>query len=103
ERAVHRRETPAWVERCNRQIAGTLDLLEAERGLGTSRWWFGDSIGHADIAVICVLTLAVEALGFDLDPKRWSALSALRLAGESRTEFRAICQPFFAPPAPHRE
>lgn len=98
ERAVHARETPAWVERCERQIGGTLDLLENERRARASRWWFGDSIGHADIAVACVLTLAVEALGFDLDAMRWPHLAAAREQAEARPEFRAIHQTFFAPP-----
>lgn len=98
EKAVHERGTPAWVERCQAQISGTLDRLEAERRAIASRWWFGDAIGHADVAVVCVLTLAVEALGFDLDPKRWPSLVALREQGEARPEFRAFRQPFFAPP-----
>lgn len=98
ERAVHARETRAWIERCERQIAGTLDRLEAERRLHPSPWWFGDAIGHADIAVVCVLTLAVEAFGFDIDGRRWPSRVALREQGEARPEFREFRQPFFAPP-----
>jgi glutathione S-transferase len=98
ERAVHDRETPEWAERCRRQIAGTLDLLEADRKAGGTAFWFGDEIGHADIAVACVLTLAVEALGYDLDSKRWPMLTAHRAQCEARREFRDINQPFFAPP-----
>jgi glutathione S-transferase len=98
ERAVHKRETADWVARCNKQIAGALDVLEAERRASGSTWWFGESIGHADVAVICVLTLAVEALQFDLDAKRWPALKAHREKCEARPEFREISQPFFAPP-----
>lgn len=98
ERAVHARETPTWIERCERQIAGTLDLLESERRGHETPWWFGDAIGHADIATVCVLTLAVEALRFDLDAARWPHLAALRERGEARPEFREIHQPFFAPP-----
>ena len=98
EKAVHERGTPAWVTRCHAQISGTLDRLEAERQASASPWWFGDTIGHADVAVACVLTLAVEALGFDLDPKRWPSLVALREQAEARPEFRAFRQPFFPPP-----
>jgi glutathione S-transferase len=97
ERAVHGRETPDWVARCNRQIAGALDALEDSRG--DRAWWFGaPSIGHADIAVATVLTLAVEALGFDLDSKRWARLAAHRERCEARAEFAEIHQAFFAPP-----
>ncbi len=99
ERAVHNRQTPDWVARCNKQIAGALDVLEAERAASDAAWWFGESIAHADIAVACVLTLAVEALQFDLYSKRWPKLKAHREKCEARPEFREISQPFFAPPA----
>lgn len=98
ERAVHERETPDWVDRCRAQIAGALDALESDRVARTSAYWFGEGIGHADIAVACMLTLAVEALGFDLDAARWPALAALRDVCEARAEFRSIQQKFFAPP-----
>jgi glutathione S-transferase len=98
ERAVHDRQTPDWVARCNKQIAGALDTLESARRAAASSWWFGESIGHADIAVACVLTLAVEALQFNLDAARWPALKAHREKCEALPEFREISQPFFAPP-----
>lgn len=96
ERAIHGRETMEWVDRCHAQIAGVLDALEADRA--PSAYWFGDDIAHADIAVSCVLTLAVEALDFDLDAARWPALSAHREQCEAHPAFRAIHQKFFAPP-----
>jgi glutathione S-transferase len=98
EQAVHRRQTPEWIDRCRRQIAGVLDALEADHGRLTSPWWFGAEIGHADIAVACVLTLAMEAQGFDLDDTRWPRLVAHRLACEALQDFRDIHQAFFAPP-----
>ena len=98
ERAVHQRQTPAWIARCNTQIAGALDVLEKECRSNASPWWFGESIGHADIAVACVLTLAVEALQFHLEAGRWPALRAQREKCEARPEFIEISQPFFAPP-----
>jgi glutathione S-transferase len=102
ERAVHARETPEWAARCRTQIAGALDALEAERTARASAWWFGEAISHADIAVACVLTLAVETLGFALDDARWPLLSAHRKRSEMRPEFREISQPFFAPPPKER-
>jgi len=98
ERAVHIRETPEWAARCRVQIAGALDALEADRTARASVWWFGAAISHADIAVACALTLAVETLGFVLDPARWPLLSEHRERCEARPEFREISQPFFAPP-----
>jgi glutathione S-transferase len=98
ERAVHGRETPDWVARCKTQIEGALDALEADRAGRTTHYWFGAAIGHADIAVACVLTLAVEALGFDIDAQRWPSLNAHRTQCETRPDFRKTSQPFFAPP-----
>jgi glutathione S-transferase len=98
ERAVHQRESPDWIARCNAQIDATLDVLERECRANGSMWWFGEALGHADIAVVCMLTLAIEALQFDLNAKRWPALRAHREKCEARPEFREISQPFFAPP-----
>ncbi len=98
ERVIHQRQTQQWVARCEQQIAGALDVLEQDRETRTTAWWFGESIGHADIAVSCVLTLAVEALQFDLNVNRWRALVAHRELCEARPEFREIRQPFYAPP-----
>ncbi len=98
EREIHRRQTADWVARCNQQIGATLDVLERERAARASAWWFGEAIGHADIAVACVLTLAIEALRWNLDAKRWPALKAHREKCEARPEFTEISQPFFAPP-----
>ncbi|MET0546932.1 MAG: glutathione S-transferase C-terminal domain-containing protein, partial [Caulobacterales bacterium] len=98
ERAVHGRETPDWVTRCTRQIGGALDALETSKTDLQSPWWFGDRLGHADIAVTCGLTLAVQALGFDLDAARWPNLVAHRETCEARPDFQDISQPFFAPP-----
>lgn len=98
ERAIHDRQTPDWVDRCRAQIAGALDALEADRAGLAKPYWFGETIGHADIAVTCMLSLAVESLGFDLSTARWPALAQHRDACEARAEFRAIHQEFFAPP-----
>ena len=40
-----------WVERCKSQISGVLDVLEKERAAVKTPYWFGENIGHADIAV----------------------------------------------------
>jgi glutathione S-transferase len=50
ERVLHAQVSPAWVDRCSAQIRGVLDLLNAERAVRGSVFWFGDAIGHADIA-----------------------------------------------------
>ena len=50
-----------WVERCKSQIAGVLEVLEKERADVKTPYWSGENIGHADIAVACVLRFTGEA------------------------------------------
>jgi len=54
-------QSKIWVERCQAQIGGVLEVLEKERADIASRYWFGERIGHADIAVACVLRFTGEA------------------------------------------
>jgi glutathione S-transferase len=98
ERVVHQRGTPVWVERCRAQIAGVLDALEADRKARGGPWWFGDRIGHADIAVGCVLRFAGEALPEVYTPGDWPALAAHAAACEAMPEFLAVVQPFHVTP-----
>ena len=65
-----------WVERCEAQIGGVLDALESERAAIPSPYWFGDRIGHADIAVACVLRFTGEAHPGLLAAARYPALLA---------------------------
>lgn len=96
EQVVHGRGTPAWVERCRIQIAGVLDALEASRG--TARWWFGEGLTHADIAVGCVLRFVSEALPGVFDPDRWPKLARQAQACEAHPDFAAVVQPFHVTP-----
>ncbi|MBX9746852.1 MAG: glutathione S-transferase family protein, partial [Hyphomonadaceae bacterium] len=50
-----------WVERCQTQITGVLEVLEKERAAVKTPYWSGEKIGHADIAVACVLRFVGEA------------------------------------------
>ncbi|MGE0225157.1 MAG: glutathione S-transferase family protein, partial [Acetobacteraceae bacterium] len=54
ERLLHTETSAVWMERCRTQIAGVLEVLEQERAGRPTPYWFGDRIGHADIAVTCV-------------------------------------------------
>ena len=95
ERAVHARETPVWVARCRSQIEGVLGVLEADRAARPGPWWFGDRIGHADIAAACALRFLAEAHPEVFDPDLWPALAAHARTCEARPEFAAVIQPFF--------
>lgn len=98
ERVIHQRGTPVWVERCRAQIAGVLDALEADRRSRGGAWWFGERIGHADIAVGCVLRFVGEALPEVYAPGDWPALAAHAAACEALPEFETVVQPFRVTP-----
>jgi glutathione S-transferase len=90
------RDAPSrvWIDRCRRQIAGTLDVLEAERASRATSFWVGETLGHVDIAVACVLRFTSEAHPGLLDPDRWPALTAHAARCEALDDFRAVSQPF---------
>jgi len=94
ERVIHQRGTPVWVERCRAQVAGVLQALETDRASRTGTWWAGERIGHADIAVGCVLRFVSEALPEIYDPAEWPALAAHAAACEALPDFKAVAQPF---------
>jgi glutathione S-transferase len=94
ERAIHQRSTPAWLERCREQISGVLDALEADRAALPGDWWFGSRIGHADIAVGCVLRFVGEAHPQVLAQKSWPALAAHAARCEALPTFQAVSRPF---------
>jgi glutathione S-transferase len=85
-----------WVERCKSQITGVLEMLEKERSAVKTPYWFGERIGHADIAVACVLRLTGEAHP-ELIGARYPALKAHSERCEALPPFQEIVQPL-APP-----
>ncbi len=86
-----------WVDRCEAQIGGVLEVLERERDEVETAYWFGERIGHADIAVACVLRFAREAHPALFPVARFPALSAHAATCEALPVFREIVQPL-APP-----
>ncbi len=101
ERVLHQQISQAWIDRCLSQIQGVLDALEAERSGRGSAFWFGDSIGHADIAVACVLRFTSEAHPGLFDsafwPALWPALAAHAARCEGLAAFQAVVQVFDPP------
>jgi glutathione S-transferase len=97
ERLLHQEKSQVWMKRCETQIAGVLDALERDRAGRKSAFWFGNTIGHADIAVACVIRFTGEAHPGVFDAKRWPALSAHAAQCEALASFQEIAQPFSAP------
>jgi glutathione S-transferase len=99
EGAVHKRETQSWVDRCRSQIAGCLSVLERSRAARTTQWWFGSTIGHADVAVACAVRFLGDAHPglFDMS-EGWPLLAAHAAACESLPQFQEIQQAFKVSP-----
>jgi glutathione S-transferase len=98
ERVLRKQQLTLWVERCEAQISGVLAVLEQERAGVTTPYWYGDGIGHADVAVACVLRFTGEAHPHLLDAKRYPALVGHAARCEALPVFQEIVQPL-APPS----
>lgn len=97
ERVLRDAQSPRWVERCLAQIGDTLGVLESERAARTTPWWFGDSIGHADIAAACAVRILRETQPAYADLAQWPALARHADACEALPVFREIQQPLIPP------
>src|SRR3981081_2907374 len=97
ERVLRKDQSKIWVERCEAQIGGVLDVLEKERAAVKTPYWFGARIVHSDIAAACVLRFTREAHPALFSAARYPALSAHAACCEALPRFREIVQPL-APP-----
>lgn len=97
ETVLHKEVSPLWVERCRAQVAGALSMLEEDRDGRNGSHWFGDSIGHADIAVACAIRHTTEALPDLIAMQDYPALRAHCERLEAMPVFREISQPFIPP------
>jgi glutathione S-transferase len=90
-------QSKIWVARCEAQIGGVLDVLEKERAAIKTPYWFGARIGHADVAVACVLRFTTEAHPQLFNAARYPALSAHAARCEALPVFQEIVQPLIPP------
>lgn len=97
EKVLHEQVSETWAGRCAGQIAGTLKVLEAERAARRGAFWFGDRIGHADVAVACALRHANDSHPGAIDWSIHPALAAHCEKLEAMPVLRAISQPFIPP------
>lgn len=97
EQRLHERVSDVWVQRCRSQIEATLRVLEADRSARPQPYWFGERIGHADIAVAAVLRFLGEAHPELVAMAGYPALQAHAQALEALPVFRQIQQPFIPP------
>jgi glutathione S-transferase len=97
EQRLHREVSEIWVARCRAQISAALAALEADRAARPGAYWFGDRIGHADIAVAAALRFIAEAHPGLAATADFPALGAHAARLEALPVFHAIAQPFIAP------
>ena len=96
ERVLRKDQLKLWVERCEAQISGVLDVLEKERAEVATPFWFGERIGHADIMVACAVRFTGEAHPALFDA-RYPALKAHAARCEALPPFQEIVQPLVPP------
>lgn len=97
EMRLHREVSEIWINRCRSQIAAVLAVLEGERALRKTEYWFGDEIGHADIAVTCVLRFVKDVHPDIIDMREYPALNRHSLRLEALPVFNTVSQVFIAP------
>lgn len=97
EKRLHDQVSPMWVDRCTAQIQNTLAVLEADRNGRITPYWFGDRIGHADIALGAVWRFMTEAHPGLIPAGRYPALAAAAAQLEALAVFQAIAQRFIPP------
>jgi glutathione S-transferase len=97
ERVLRKEQLKLWVERCEAQITGVLDVLEQERAAVAMPFWYGERIGHADIMVACALRFSTEAHPQLFNATRYPALAEHAARCEALAPFREIAQPLSPP------
>jgi glutathione S-transferase len=97
ERVLHQTTSEQWIARCRTQISDVLTALEIDRIGRSDRFWFGDAIGHADVAVACALRFTREAHPGLFDPQRWPTLASHAATCEALKPFQEVVQPFLPP------
>ena len=97
ERVLHKEASDVWTQRCRTQISGALAALETDRAARKTDYWFGERIGHADIAVAAALRFIVDAHPGVVSMADYPALSAHAARCEALPVFQAISQQFIPP------
>jgi glutathione S-transferase len=97
ERALHKEASEVWTRRCGVQINGALTELETNRRKRSGDTWFGNAIGHADIAIACALRFIGEAHAGLISAADFPTLRADAARLEAMAAFQTIAQKFIPP------
>lgn len=93
ERRLHDSVSDIWVTRCRGQIEGVLTQLESD----LSSEWFGDAMGHADIALACAQRFVADAHPGIVNWHVYPRLTDLSKRLHQLPVFAEISQPFIPP------
>lgn len=97
EKLLHDQVSDDWASRSTRQIGSVLEVLERDRAPRLTPYWFGERIGHADIAVTCALRFVSEAHPDVFAAAQCPALKEHAAQCEALPIFQEILQPLVIP------
>lgn len=97
EKRLHSQVSDVWVGRCRQQMASVFPILETDRARRASSYWFGERIGHADIAVAVALRFVSEVQPDLVSLIDYPALESHAVRLEALPAFQKILQPFIPP------
>ncbi|MGC4026779.1 MAG: glutathione S-transferase family protein [Mesorhizobium sp.] len=97
EKVLHKTPSDVMVERLLTQLGAGLAVLEGERADSASPYWFGETIGYADIAVAAALRHMKEAHPGLADSADYPALIAFSDKLEQLPAFQKVSQVFIPP------
>lgn len=97
ERRLHDAPSPSYMARITRQAEGALGALDKERAASGSKYWFGETLSQADVAVTCMWRHLSECHPAIAIPANYPALSAHAARMEALPVFQKISQAFIAP------
>lgn len=97
DKRFHDTPSAAYAQRCRDQVAGALDWLDADRRGRPTPFWFGEALGHADIAVAAMIRHMHDAMPGLMAPDAHPALSEHCRRLEAMPVFEAISQPLVVP------
>lgn len=96
ERRLHETVSETWAERCAMQIRSVAAALEKDCP-EAGRWWLGETLGHADIAIGVAMRFNRDTLPGVLPASEFPRLFAYADRLEALPVFQEISQVFVAP------
>jgi glutathione S-transferase len=97
EQRLHDAPSVSYMVRITRQAEGALRILDKERAATGGKYWFGETLSQADIAVTCMWRHLSECHPAIAAPANYPALSAHAARMEALPVFHKISQAFIAP------